>query len=60
MRSDGTSANVSNLASQDRKTVEQRQEEYRLARERIFGSPTNTVSSKERSIIEEMRRRYYD
>ncbi|GAK62799.1 uncharacterized protein PAN0_002c1001 [Moesziomyces antarcticus] len=41
VRSDGTSASMSNSSSQERKTVEQRQEEYRLARERIFGTPTN-------------------
>ncbi|KAJ1033679.1 hypothetical protein NDA13_001662 [Ustilago tritici] len=45
MRSDGSSAHMSNSASQERKTVEQRQEEYRLARERIFGSSLNASSS---------------
>ncbi|CDU24449.1 uncharacterized protein SPSC_03950 [Sporisorium scitamineum] len=42
MRSDGSSANASKTGSQEHKTVEQRQLEYRLARERIFG----TTSSK--------------
>ncbi|SPO24974.1 uncharacterized protein UTRI_01485_B [Ustilago trichophora] len=46
MRSDGTLANSSNSASQERKTVEQRQEEYRLARERIFGPSTKSTSNK--------------
>ncbi|SNX82267.1 uncharacterized protein MEPE_00973 [Melanopsichium pennsylvanicum] len=44
MRSDGTSLNASIAASQERKTVEQRQEEYRLARARIFG-PSNKAST---------------
>ncbi|SPO22807.1 uncharacterized protein UTRI_01485 [Ustilago trichophora] len=46
MRSDGTLASASNSASQERKTVEQRQEEYRLARERIFGPSTKSTSNK--------------
>ncbi|EST10155.2 SUZ domain protein [Kalmanozyma brasiliensis GHG001] len=44
MRSDGTAANVTK-GSQEHKTVEQRQEEYRLARERIFGVPSRPSSS---------------
>lgn len=38
MRSDGTSADASKTGSHEHKTVEQRQLEYRLARERIFGT----------------------
>ena len=49
MRSDGTSANKTSADSQERKTVEQRQEDYRLARERIFGSVAPSSSSKHNS-----------
>lgn len=45
MRSDGTAANASRSGSQEHKTVEQRQEEYRLARERIFGASSRPSSS---------------
>ncbi|GAC72868.1 hypothetical protein PANT_7d00316 [Moesziomyces antarcticus T-34] len=48
VRSDGTPATMSNSSSQERKTVEQRQEEYRLARERIFGTPTNASGAPSR------------
>lgn len=46
MRSDGSSANTSRSAPQEHKTVEQRQQEYRLARERIFGASAKPASSK--------------
>lgn len=44
MRSDGTAVNSSKSGLQEHKTVEQRQEEYRLARERIFGAPSRPSS----------------
>ncbi|CBQ70312.1 conserved hypothetical protein [Sporisorium reilianum SRZ2] len=45
MRSDGSSVNASRTGPQEHKTVEQRQLEYRLARERIFGTSSSKPPS---------------